>query len=325
VLRPLSWLYLWLSGWNRRRRSPSLPRTALLPVPVVVVGNLIVGGAGKTPTAIALVRHLQQQGWKPGIVSRGFGRQGKALTLVTASTPALACGDEPLLMHLRTQTPVVVAANRLQAAQSLLQAHPEVNLIVSDDGLQHWPLPRDVEVLVFDGRGTGNGLLLPAGPLREALPAVAHPNQLVLYNADHASTPLPGALALRSLGGAVALADWWQGQTASAGVLQRLASASRQTPLLAAAGMAAPEKFFAMLEAAGCRIQRLPLPDHARLHPLPWPTHTTDVLVTEKDAVKLQPAAMGNTRVWVVTLDFRLPPAFTAALDLMLPNLGHAT
>jgi tetraacyldisaccharide 4'-kinase len=199
-----------------------------------------------------------------------------------------------------------------------------VDIIISDDGLQHWPLPSDLQVLVFDGRGAGNGLLLPAGPLREPMPAVAGPDQLVLYNADRPSTPLPGALALRSLAGAVSLAGWWRAEAASLAQLNELAEASNQTALLAAAGMAHPQRFFSMLERAGCHIRPWPLPDHASLTPPPWPADTPDVLVTEKDAVKLLPGAVGATRVWVVTLDFQLPQEFTAALDSMLPQPGPA-
>lgn len=318
-------LYLLLARWNRRHRTPEAARPALLPVPVVVVGNLVVGGAGKTPTAMALIDHLRRQGWHPGIVSRGFGRHDDALTMVTRQMSPATCGDEPLLMHLRTQAPVAVSANRLEAARALLLTHPEVDIVIADDGLQHWPLPRDVEVLVFDARGVGNGLALPAGPLREPLPAAAGLRQLVLYNAGQASTPLPGWMAARALGGAVSLADWWGGHAGSLPQLQSLARASQVRPLLAAAGMAAPEKFFTMLEEAGCRITRLPMPDHASFSPLPWPDNTSDVLVTEKDAVKLRPEDMAATRVWVVTLDFRLPIAFTQALDQMLPNPGPAT
>jgi tetraacyldisaccharide 4'-kinase len=215
---------------------------------------------------------------------------------------------------------VAVAPNRLEAARALLAANPQVNIVVADDGLQHWPLPRDVEVLVFDARGVGNGLAMPAGPLREPMPACIGPNQLVLYNAAQPSTPLPGAVAVRGLGGAVLLADWWAGVASSHDQLQALAITSQTKPVLAAAGMADPEKFFGMLEAAGFRIVRLPQPDHASFTPPPWPASTADVLVTEKDAVKLQAEAMGGVRVWVVTLDFQLPTAFTQALDQMLPQ-----
>jgi tetraacyldisaccharide 4'-kinase len=309
LLQPLSWLYRALAVIDARvqaaRRPPDLGR------PVVVVGNLIVGGAGKTPTVIALVEALRLDGWCPGVVSRGYGRtRAGALVDVQPETSAATAGDEPLLIRRRTGAPVVVGADRLAAARRLLATHPEVDVLVSDDGLQHHRLPRNVEVVVFDDRGIGNGLLLPAGPLREPLPRRLPARMLVVYNAAHPSTALPGHLARRALGGAWPLRDWCQGRAEGRVPLDQL----RGRPLLAAAGMGEPERFFRMLEAAGLQIKRLPLPDHARFDPLPWPVDTPDVLVTEKDAVKLSPTAAGRTRVWVVALDFELPCAFMAAL-----------
>jgi len=318
-LWPLSRLVRALVALHRWRTQAPADRAQTLPVPVIVVGNLIVGGAGKTPTVIALLQWLQTQGWRPGVVSRGYGRAGEGLVQVNANSSATDCGDEPLLVHRRTGVPVTVARQRVAAARALLAAHPEVNLLLADDGLQHWPLPRDVQVLVFDGRGAGNGLTLPAGPLRQALPKTVPTGTLVLYNADRASTPLAGSLAERTLAGAVTLADWWAGKAPSMAVLQTLAQQSRQTPMLAAAGLGQPERFFGMLEAASFRIARLPLPDHATLSPPPWPATTPDVLLTEKDAVKLPPHSTGAVRVWVVALDFHLPPDFTDALQQALP------
>ncbi len=169
--------------------------------------------------------------------------------------------------------------------------------------------------MVFDERGVGNGRLLPAGPLREPLPRRLPSRRRVLYNAPRPSTPLPGALALRGPGPALALADWLAGRTERAVTLDSL----RGRRWLAVAGVAAPERFFAMLEAAGLAIDRLPLPDHHGYAALPWPANTERVLTTEKDAVKLDPARLGATQVWVVGLDFRLPPDFTQAL---LDELG---
>jgi tetraacyldisaccharide 4'-kinase len=297
------------------------------------VGNLIVGGAGKTPTVIALVALLRAWGRTPGIVSRGHGRRDAAPRLLDAATPADAAmpavfGDEPVLMHRRTGAPVAVARARREAALALLAAHPEVDVVVADDGLQHHALPRDVELVVFDGRGLGNGRVLPAGPLREPVdalwprtpvPAGAHaPSRLVLVNGrwpPPPALPLPAASeacweAVRALGGAVALADWARGLPADAATLAGL----RGRPLLAAAGIGDPERFFAMLEAQGLHIRRLPLADHASLDPLPWDAGEPDVVVTEKDAVKLAGRVPGGTRVWVVTLDFALPDGLARAL-----------
>lgn len=314
ALQPLSWLYRGLAAAHRHLLSS--PSAAVPGKPVVVVGNVVVGGAGKTPTVIALVHWLRSQGWHPGVVSRGYGRDGADLVDVGPDRGAGESGDEPLLIHLRTGAPLVVGRDRVAAARALCARHPEVDLIVSDDGLQHHRLARDVEVVVFDGRGAGNGLLLPAGPLRQPLPAAAPERMLVIYNADQPSTPLPGFVAQRSLAGAVPLEAWWQGARGVASPLQAFAG----RPVLAAAGMGDPERFFRMLEQAGLQILRLPLPDHARFSPLPWPADTQEVLVTEKDAVKLRPGTTGGARVWVVALDFSLPAGFTEALGRHLPS-----
>ncbi|WP_374676394.1 tetraacyldisaccharide 4'-kinase [Ideonella sp.] len=313
LLRPLAWLY----GLLARRAAAAGRRQARRPAdrPVLVVGNLIVGGAGKTPTTLALIDTLRQAGWRPGVVSRGYGRQVQALVHVGPDTPVSEAGDEPLLIHRRTGVPVVVSRDRVAAGEALCERHPEVDLIVADDGLQHHRLARDVQVLVFDARGVGNGLLLPAGPLREPLPTRLPPHTLVLYNADAPSTPLPGACALRQLGGVQTLDEWWAARAAGAPRAARPVSDLRGRRLLAVAGIGEPERFFRMLEAHGLQVDRLPLPDHARLSPLPWPAGTPEVVLTEKDAVKLAPGAVpSGTRVWVATLDFALPPGFTDAL-----------
>jgi tetraacyldisaccharide 4'-kinase len=170
--------------------------------------------------------------------------------------------------------------------------------------------------VVFDERGAGNGHVLPAGPLREPLRSAPPPRTVVLYNGEQRSTAWPGFHAARRLGGAVALADWWAGQPASAHALAAL----RGHAVVAAAGMAAPQRFFAMLEAAGLAVTPCPLPDHYDYALIPWPADAADVLVTEKDAVKLRPERIGAaTRVWVVTLDFAPEPAYADALLALLP------
>jgi len=313
ALRPLSWLYGALATLHRACSvKPSSP------APVIVVGNLVVGGAGKTPTVIALVQALQAAGHRPGVLSRGYGRQGSTVIEVRPGLDAAAVGDEPLLIHRRTGVPVWVGADRVAAARALCAAHPGVDVLVSDDGLAHHALARVAELVVFDDRGVGNGLVLPAGPLRQPLPARLHPGAFALYTGTRASTALPGALAARALRLAWPLAAWWRGEGHAARPIVEM----RGAPVLAAAGLAAPEKFFAMLESAGLALQRLPLPDHASFDPLPWPTELAqEVLVTEKDAVKLQPGRPGTERVWVVPLDFALPAELVRALTDLLPPL----
>ena len=290
-------------------------RSHRLSVPVVVVGNLIVGGAGKTPTVMAVVALLKDAGYRPGIVSRGYGREGDSIQDVDANTPVTQSGDEPLLLRLRCAVPVVVGRDRVAAAQTLLHAHAEVNIIVSDDGLQHHRLQRDAQVVVFDERAVGNGWLLPAGPLREPF-AAPPPRSVVIYNAASATTAWLGEPVQRSLAGAVLLSDWWEGQPATLDALNAL----RNRLVWAAAGMAAPQRFFDMLAFAGLQnLKPLALHDHFDFAALPWPTDAADVIVTEKDAVKLRPDRMGATRVWVAPLNFALHPKSRAALLALLP------
>lgn len=293
-------------------------QTKHLPVPVIVVGNLIAGGAGKTPTVIAIVGMLRARGYVPGVVSRGYGGRHRGVVEVTRDTPPRTSGDEPLLIHLRTGAPVIVGRDRCAAARGLLARHPQVDVIVSDDGLQHVALGRSAQVIVFDERGAGNGWLLPAGPLREALPSALPLRSLVVYNAAQPSTPLPGTLAQRALTGVVELGAWWRGDAASRAALQALAS----RPLIAAAGVARPERFFAMLRGTGLTFAPLALPDHYDYAALPWPVDTPDVVMTEKDAIKIDPKRLGLTGVWVAPLDFQLGAGFDAALLALLPPPG---
>jgi tetraacyldisaccharide 4'-kinase len=310
VLRPLSLLYRMLAALDR-----ALTRPRQLGLPVLVVGNLVVGGAGKTPTVIALVQQLRSAGWTPGVVSRGYGRRQNDVAEVHADSLPADVGDEPLLIRLRTGAPVFVGSDRVAAARALRLAHPAVNIVLSDDGLQHRRLARDLEIVVFDERGAGNGLLLPAGPLREPLPAALSARTLLLYNADAPSVALPGWTAARELRGVLAFGDWARGAASAAGSW----SALRGRRLVAAAGVAAPERFFAALRAQGLDIDPLPLPDHHAFDTLPWPPGTPDVVVTEKDAVKLRRAALGATRLWVAPLDLVPEAGFMAAVQRHFP------
>lgn len=317
ALAPLSWLYRAL--WHARRLlfKAGILRSERAPVPLLVVGNLIVGGAGKTPTVMALVEALRRDGWNPGVISRGYGSRATVPAAVTRTTPAAECGDEPLLIHLRTSAPVWVGRRRVDVARALCVAHPEVDILLADDGLQHLALQRDAQVIVFDERGVGNGLLLPAGPLREPMPQHPPGRTVVVYNAPAPSTSWPGLVARRSLAGTVPLPDWWAGVRASSTAMRALVGA----PVTAAAGLATPERFFGMLEAAGLTIRRLPLPDHAALDPRPWANDAGPVVLTEKDAVKIAADAPDAGSVHVAPLDFELPASAHAALSALLGPL----
>lgn len=316
LLRPLGGLYRLLSAAARAVETARARRSPPLAVPVVVVGNLIVGGAGKTPVTISLVEALRRAGFVPGVVSRGWGRAStETLDVRLDSDPALV-GDEPMLIARRTGAPVVVGRDRRQAAHRLLRDHPETTVVVADDGLQHRRLARDVEVVVFDERGVGNGLLLPAGPLRQPFTERPAPRSLVLYTTATPSTPWPGWCAVRRLTGAWPLHEWLDGPARVPVPLESL----RGRPLIALAGIAVPERFFAALEQAGLQIRRQALPDHHRYVDDPVGDSSLEVVTTEKDAVKLAAWRGRARRVWVVGLDLALPDEFVNALLARLPR-----
>ena len=316
VLVPMSWLYALLVGARALAYRLGWRHAARVPVPVVVVGNLVVGGAGKTPTTIALVQALRAAGWCPGVVSRGYGSGRREPRPVTADAHPLDCGDEPLLIRRRTGAPVWVGADRVAAATALCARHPEVDVLVSDDGLQHRRLAREVEVIVFDDRGLGNARLLPAGPLRERPGSHPPTGAVVVYNAARPSMHWPGPTLSRRLGTPVPLSAWWEGKPSSPSG----AWPTGADPIPAAAGIGEPERFFRMLEAAGVRITRHPLPDHAPWDEVPWPAGPGPVLVTEKDAVKLSPAHPDAARIHVVPLDFEWPAEALARVLDRLPR-----
>ena len=308
-LLPLSWLYGALVAWRRLAFARGWLASSHPGVPVVVVGNVVAGGAGKTPTTIALVQHLRARGLHVGVVSRGYGRQDRQLREVHADSLASEVGDEPLLIARRTGVPVWVGASRLQAALALRQAHPEVQLLVCDDGLQHLALQRDLEICVMDGRGTGNGWLLPAGPLREPWPRAVDlllcTDGRLLAEAPAHSFSAHRTLAAHAVNGhgeRRALAHW-VGQ-----------------PVDAVAGLARPEAFFDMLRAQGLQLaQTQALPDHADFAHWRPPAGGRDLLCTEKDAVKLwqrQPQA------WAVPLVLEPESGFLAAIDAWLERQG---
>ena len=256
-LLPFSWLFAALSGLRRLAFRCGFRRAERLPVPVIVVGNLIAGGAGKTPLTLSLVAELQAKGWRPGIVSRGHGGDTATAKLVDASGDASLFGDEPLLMARRSGVPVVVCRDRVAAGRLLLARHPECDVLVADDGLQHYGLARDVELAVFDARGVGNGFRLPAGPLREPLARLAVVDAVVL-NGEGALPALPPGVpgfAMRLAGETfVSVSD--PARRCKPG---DLAGKS----LHAFAGIGDPEKFFMTLANSGVEAQvEESFPDH---------------------------------------------------------------
>lgn len=275
ALSPLSLVFL---SAARKRRKNLVPKA--IPVPVVVVGNIYVGGTGKTPVTIALVKELIRRGWRPAVISRGFGRKDELPKLVTPTSPAAEVGDEPLLIAQQAGVPVAVARDRVAAAHLILDKFPECNLMISDDGLQHYGLARDVEIAVVGARGLGNGWVLPAGPLREPPSRLDEVDAIVLNATEDtfdSRTPRFAATAVlgkaRSLDGAKSLD------------LDELAASGKT--VRAAAGIAAPGRFFAMLRAHDIEGEMVELGDHFAFDSNPFKNAKEDViLITGKDAVK---------------------------------------
>jgi len=315
-LWPLSLLFRAIAAARRAAFALGLSSSERLPVPVVVVGNIFIGGTGKTPLTIWLVDALRAAGFRPGVVSRGFGGKDAAPRAVGAGSAPADVGDEPVLIAARTGCPVFVGRARAAAGRALLAAHQEVNVIVTDDGLQHYALARDVEIVLFDGRGVGNGWTLPAGPLREP---PSRRRDVTVVNAPELTPALAAAVA-------PGMAAPWQMRLAG-DVAERLADRTERVALAelagragqgvglriaAAAGIGNPARFFGMLRAAGLRPQELPLPDHHDFQDRPFAAIEADIiLVTEKDAVKCwQIEELRNDRrIWVVPVSARIDAA----------------
>lgn len=308
VLGPVSLVYWGLLTLKCALYRLGLLKSERLGVPVIVVGNVIAGGAGKTPATLAIAEYLQESGWRPGIISRGYGRRTVDCREVTTVADPLNVGDEALLLRRRTGLPVFVAARRAEAGKALLAAYPGVNVLVCDDGLQHLALARDVEVCVFDARGVGNGWLMPAGPLREPWP---RPVDFVLHAPDAvlSSPPAHSFSVCRTLAAHGVHADG----------TEVLLAGLRGQPITALAGIAQPEAFFSMLRAEGLTLARtIALPDHDDFSELPTLPGANEPLVcTEKDAAKLwrhRPDALA------VPLILHVPDAFLAELSAKLSS-----
>lgn len=291
ALRPLAAIYGALLRVRAAAYRSGLLRSGHPGVPVVVIGNITVGGTGKTPLTLWLVQRLLEQGIRAGIATRGYGRRSGEPQWVTSDSDPLAVGDEPILLARRSAVPVCVAARRMDAARLLVARGCQ--LILCDDGLQHLALRRDLAILVVDAqRGFGNGQLLPAGPLREP-PGALHRASLMVINGPQTPVGLPAggavlrmtlkmdeALALR--GGARESIHMWRGQS-----------------LHAVAGIGNPQRFFAALRDCGIDVVEHAFPDHHRFSAQDFEFgDRRSIIMTEKDAVKCQ--ALADSRMWMV-------------------------
>ena len=272
ALLPLAALFALIVAVRRFAFRRGWFRSVRLPVPVMVVGNIVIGGTGKTPLVIWLAREMARRGWTPGIVSRGYGRASETAEAVSPDGDPERFGDEPLLLAAKSGCPVWVGRDRARAARALLAANPQCDVIILDDGLQHYRLARDFEIAVQDERGHGNGLMLPAGPLRE--PASRRVDALVI----NGGTGEGGAFAMRLVPSTIHSLDGSRSDAPQAFSGRRVH---------AVAGIGNPDRFFATLAALGMNVVPHPFPDHHRFCAEDLAFGDGDpVLMTEKDAVK---------------------------------------
>ncbi len=312
-LAPLAGIFSLISALRTRLYRYGILRTVRLPVPVIVVGNITAGGTGKTPLTLWLAQTLRVAGWHPGIVSRGYGGQGRGVRPVVLESVADQVGDEPILLARQSACPVWVGARRAEVGQALLAAHPEVDVLLLDDGLQHMALERDIEIAVIDGaRGFGNGHRLPWGPLREGVWRLDTVSAVVIngpVNTETRSALNPAApIYMMHL---------------QAGVLRNLRDPTRigtlddfiGRPVAALAGIGHPQRFFDQLTRLGLTPVPYAFPDHHRFVAADLPPG--QVIMTTKDAVKCE--AFAHSECWVLEVDAVVEDGLQ---DCILKRLG---
>jgi tetraacyldisaccharide 4'-kinase len=309
LLLPLSLLFRCVVALRRAAYRVGLLRAQRVRVPVVIVGNIAAGGTGKTPLVTALAKALRARGFHPGVVSRGYGGSARDARAVAAGDDPRVVGDEPLI-HAAAGFPVWIGRDRVAAARGLLAAQPPCDVLVCDDGLQHYALARDVEIAVFDGvRGAGNGLLLPAGPLREPMSRLADVDVVVETIAADLARAAP-----RNAGATTMTYRPLPWRNLREPAREADVAAWRGREVHALAGIGDPARFFAMVRAQGIAAREHPLRDHHAFTAadLAFPDAAA-ILMTEKDAVKCR--SLADARCWYLPLAAVLDPALVALVE----------
>lgn len=297
ALLPLSWLFRALAALRRLLYRRGVLRQERADVPVVVVGNITVGGSGKTPLVLWLAQGLRERGHAPGIISRGHGGSAEVPRSVRPQDDAAVVGDEPLLLARRSGCPVWIGRRRAAAARALLADHPECDVLICDDGLQHYGLARDVEIAVMDERGIGNGWFLPAGPLREGPSRLRSVDALVINGGA-----LPAGLGAETVRTCFMRLAGTRFVSLQRPEVSCGAADLQGRRLHAVAGIGYPQRFFDHLAALGLRFAAHPFPDHHRYTAADLAFADADaLLMTEKDAVKCGGLALPET--WVLRVD----------------------
>ena len=309
LLLPFSWLFSGISMLRRTLFRLGIQSAEVLPVPVIVVGNITAGGSGKTPTVIYLIELLRRQGYNPGVISRGYGVDIKGCVLVSSGAKACDVGDEPAMIMARTQVPMVVGPRRVDAANMLL-AQSDVDVIISDDGLQHYALSRDIEIALLDGqRRYGNQCLLPAGPLREGLWRL----DSVDFVINNGGPAYPNEILMSLIPAPLVNLNNPLSETFNI-----------DNPIVAMAAIGNPQRFFNTLSQLGYQLANtVEFTDHqafsaselnslSKVHPL---------VMTEKDAVKCRDFAQSHW--WYLPVNAKLTPEFDQALLSRLQQVAQ--
>ena len=339
LLWPASLIFSWLTGLRKALYAMGILRSESISVPLVIVGNIRVGGTGKTPTVLAIAKALHLHGFKPGIISRGYQSNSSNVQSdpkeVTPESSPIEHGDEPCYMaqELADQkTPVMVHTRRVNAAKAMMVKHPDVNVIISDDGLQHYKLKRwpareggrDIELVVRDAREEGNQWLMPAGPLREK-PQRARDFTLNIVGTDATTRKALPPYFQDSPNFVLPVKTDQLYQLATPGRRMALNEITQlldpnqdsEKQLLAAAGLGNPKKFFDLLRSSGLKFQEMALPDHFDFATNPFKENTAKViLITEKDAVKCKQFNdyKDDERIWVLPITVDLPKDFVSQM-----------
>lgn len=310
VLIPISYLFSAIVALRHWAYKVGLLPSIRLPVPVIIVGNINMGGSGKTPVVIWLVQQLIKQGYTPGVISRGYGGNQLQSTAVNQASLAHQVGDEPLLIARRANCPVWIGKNRVAAGQALLEAHPACDVIISDDGLQYYHLQRTIEIAVVDDESIGHQYILPAGPLREPQQRLNQVDAVI----NHSQQPIQHAYQMQLCGQTFYnLADTTKTVTADF-------FSNKQ--LKAIAGIGKPARFFNTLSDLGLTVEGLSFDDHHQFSQQDLAAiHCEALLMTEKDAVKCQ--SFAQSHYWVLPIEAKIDKTLLPMLLAKLKTASH--
>lgn len=315
LLMPFSWIY-WFISQLRRFYLLKIKNQEKLDIPIIVIGNISLGGVGKTPLVCYLYQKLKEQGLTPGIVSRGYARQDLNDKIISEKDNAKTVGDEPWMLYQRLKAPMAVATKRLNAVKLLIKNFPKVDIILSDDGLQHYKMPRDIEIVVIDGkRGLGNGLIFPAGPLRESVSRLKDVD-FVIVNGELKDNKLKNKINYKTMNlNPEILINLKTGE-------KRKVSQLVAKKIIAVSGIGNPKRFFQSLESLGYEVVEKAFPDHYTFREEDLKLDKfLPIIMTEKDAVKCR--SFAKEYMWYLEINAHLDHQLLNEMNKIIKDIKH--